>query len=146
MKESYGKGVATHADPESCVGVREGVDEALTGARAGRVLSRESVKTRVPTFWIYAEGNTRCIVTARCIGALRGLRPRACTEPPRARTGRSRFRPREVRGLDDTVDNGLSLRHSLETGSQPMAGHLRSFGTKPHGTAGRVGKSKDVIR
>jgi len=41
MKESYGEGVATHTDPESCGAVREGGVEALTGARAGRVCSRE---------------------------------------------------------------------------------------------------------
>ena len=41
MKESYGEGVATHTGPESCVGVRKGDGEALTGGRAGRVLSRE---------------------------------------------------------------------------------------------------------
>ncbi len=35
MKESDAEGVAIHSDPESCVGVREGVGEALTGARAG---------------------------------------------------------------------------------------------------------------
>ena len=42
MKESCGEGVATHTDPESCAGASEGVGEALTGARAGRVLSREN--------------------------------------------------------------------------------------------------------
>jgi hypothetical protein len=41
MKESYGEGLATHAGPESCGVVREGSAEALTGALAGRVLSRE---------------------------------------------------------------------------------------------------------
>ena len=41
MKESYGKGLATHTGPESCAVVREGGGEALTGGRAGRVLSRE---------------------------------------------------------------------------------------------------------
>jgi len=41
MKESYVEGVATHDDPESCAGAREGTGEALTGARAGQVLSRE---------------------------------------------------------------------------------------------------------
>lgn len=43
MKESYGKGITSRADPESCAGVRKGASEALTGAHAGRVLSRESL-------------------------------------------------------------------------------------------------------
>ena len=42
MKESYVEGLAAHSGPESCVAVRKGRGEALTGVRAGRVLSRES--------------------------------------------------------------------------------------------------------
>jgi len=42
MKESYVEGLAAHSGPESCVVAREGRGEALTGVRAGRVLSRES--------------------------------------------------------------------------------------------------------
>ena len=42
MKESYAEGLATYGGPESCVAVREGRGEALTGVRAGRVSSRES--------------------------------------------------------------------------------------------------------
>ena len=41
MKESYVEGPATHSGPESCAAAREGRGEALTGVRAGRVLSRE---------------------------------------------------------------------------------------------------------
>ena len=41
MKVSYGEGLASYGGPESCVHTREGVGEALTGVRAGRVLSRE---------------------------------------------------------------------------------------------------------
>lgn len=41
MKESYAKGLAARSGPESCVVAREGRGEALTGERAGRVLSRE---------------------------------------------------------------------------------------------------------
>jgi hypothetical protein len=41
MKESHGEGVATRTGPESCAGTRKGGREALTGERAGRVLSRE---------------------------------------------------------------------------------------------------------
>ena len=42
MQESYGEGSATHTGPESCAAVRE----ALTGARTGRVLSRERTLLR----------------------------------------------------------------------------------------------------
>ncbi len=41
MRESYVEGLAAHGGPESCVAVRKGRSEALTGVRAGRVLSRE---------------------------------------------------------------------------------------------------------
>ena len=41
MKESHGEGVATHTGSESCVLARKGGGEAWTGARAGRVWSRE---------------------------------------------------------------------------------------------------------
>ena len=40
MKESYGEGLASHAGPKSCVGVRKDEGEALTGVHAGPVLSR----------------------------------------------------------------------------------------------------------
>lgn len=46
MKESYGKGVATHTGPESCGAARKDSAEALTGVRAGRVFSRESTDLR----------------------------------------------------------------------------------------------------
>ena len=41
MKESYVKGLANHDGPESCGGARKSDGEALTGVRAGWVLSRE---------------------------------------------------------------------------------------------------------
>lgn len=42
MKEPYIEELATHDDPESCAGRRKEAGEALTGARVGRVLSREN--------------------------------------------------------------------------------------------------------
>ena len=40
MEESYVEGLASYGGPESCAHIREGVGEALTGVRAGRVSSR----------------------------------------------------------------------------------------------------------
>ena len=42
MQKSYECEVATHIGPESCGAARKSSVEALTGARAGRVFSRES--------------------------------------------------------------------------------------------------------
>jgi hypothetical protein len=42
MQKSYESGVATHIGPESCGAARKSNVEALTGDRAGRVLSRVS--------------------------------------------------------------------------------------------------------
>ena len=41
MKESYGKGLATHAGHESCLDDPQGRGEALTVERAGGLLSSE---------------------------------------------------------------------------------------------------------
>lgn len=41
MKESYVERLANYRGPESCVPIRKDECEALTGVRAGRVLSRE---------------------------------------------------------------------------------------------------------
>ena len=57
MRTLYVEGVATHDGPESCVGVREGAGEALTGVRAGPVLSREIMEFRVSTLSKQAEGH-----------------------------------------------------------------------------------------
>src|ERR1700730_1612259 len=46
MEESYGEGLATHTGPESCGATCEGGIEALTGARAGWVWSRETTFLR----------------------------------------------------------------------------------------------------
>ena len=46
MKESYGEDLASHTDPESCAVVREDGREALTGACAGELLSREITMVR----------------------------------------------------------------------------------------------------
>ena len=93
MKEPYGEGLATHTDPESCVVVREGAGEALTGAHMGWVLSRERPSSEAPTLWAYGEGNTGGRALASVRTASRGRRPHARMEPPRTETGRSPFWP-----------------------------------------------------
>src|SRR6266481_6154385 len=70
------KGIANQTGPESCVAHREVRDEALTGEPAGQPLSREStLKIRVPTQSLYAEGNTHRRDRASVCSTLRGLRP-----------------------------------------------------------------------
>ena len=93
MKESCRKGVAIHPGPESCVASREAAIEALTGAPAGRVLSCEIFAFGVPTPFNKAEGNIDRRDNASALRALRSLRPKACRETPRARTGRPHRRP-----------------------------------------------------
>ena len=57
MRELYIEGVAIHGGPESCVGVREGAGEALTGVVRAGLLSREMLGSGVPTPSNQAEGN-----------------------------------------------------------------------------------------
>ena len=57
MQVPYGEGVASHTGPESCATAREGRGEALTGERAGWVLSRESSKVQGADAVALAEGN-----------------------------------------------------------------------------------------
>jgi RNA-directed DNA polymerase len=79
MKESYGEGVASHTGPELCADAREGMGEALAGARAGRVLSRESlVQIGVPTPSMRPEGNTTRAAIARL-----------AADPARSKTSRT---------------------------------------------------------
>jgi RNA-directed DNA polymerase len=57
MKEPDIEGVATHGGPKSCVGVREGGGEALTGVRAGWAIEPRNQGSGVPTPLTGPEGN-----------------------------------------------------------------------------------------
>ena len=65
MKEPDTEGIATHSGPESCGHGREGVPEALTGVRVGRVLSRENTNVPGAHAVVSAEGNTNHPAMAR---------------------------------------------------------------------------------
>src|SRR5512135_1040516 len=89
MKESHSEGVATHTDPESCAGGCEASGEALAGARAGGVSSREMPKLQGADALGVAEGDTARGEIASPGRTLRGPRPQARPETSRARIGRS---------------------------------------------------------
>jgi len=74
VKVRCDEGVATHIDPESCEAAREGVREALTGARAGQPLSGENSVRGADALEV-AEGNTAGCAIASIRPALRRLRP-----------------------------------------------------------------------
>lgn len=80
MKVSYGKGIANHTGPESCVSGSNSTGEALAGEKAGRTLSPEmKLKNRVPTLLGKGEGEI--------VGAIERARNGLCGvgEPRHAR-------------------------------------------------------------
>ena len=58
MEELYVEGLATRGGPESCVDVPRGRGEALTGARAGRVIEPRNHPFRGADTVGKVEGNT----------------------------------------------------------------------------------------
>jgi hypothetical protein len=87
MKESYVEGLASYGGPESCVHIREGVGEALTGVRAGRVSSCRAIHA--------PRRQLRVVRGAEVVGESR--RPHRCcrfgeaaSDPARSETPRTR--------------------------------------------------------
>src|SRR5215213_503762 len=103
MKESYVKGLANHNDPESCGGARKSDGEALTGASAGRVLSRESSRLGMPTQLRQEEGNNQWAALARHSGIPRGLRPRHARKQLAREPGDPAFFPAGMLGTHREV-------------------------------------------
>ena len=77
MRESYTEDLASHGDPESCVGVPRGRSEALTGVHVGRPLSLEVVPVRDADALMNVEGNTVGRASASGRRVPRGRRTRA---------------------------------------------------------------------
>ena len=118
MRVSYGEGLASHTDPESCGGIREDAIEALTGVRAGWVLSLENVFIRSADGLRPSEGNTGRIASARFAWAPRGLRPQARTQTPHKEGTNLPSGSREIPG-SAWVSNSSPCRE-LERGTTAM--------------------------
>ena len=94
MEVLYVEGVASHNGPESCVGVREGDDEALTGGVRAGLLSREIALVQGVDALITSgrpcrrQRYSRAVVGLCAVGEPRHVRRSSC-----ARTGRSRVLP-----------------------------------------------------
>ena len=93
MEVRYGEGLATHTGPESCVGVREGAREALTGVCVGQVASGESYEVRGADAVVAAEGNRDGSGNARIRTNPRRLGPWHARTPPAREPGELRHRP-----------------------------------------------------
>ena len=78
MRTLYIEGVAIHDGPESCVGVRKGAGEALTGVRAGRAIEPRNDQFGVPTLLVVRKA-TPTAALSRVAGG-----PRVVGEPVHA--------------------------------------------------------------
>ena len=111
MREFHSEELATHAGLESSVVIREGGGEALTGVRIGRVLARDIRLVEETDVLPRTEGNTGARVSKVSVHSLlRGLRPRACAESPRAGTGRSHAWPVRTMGAPVRSDNPIGAK------------------------------------
>ena len=93
MEELDIEGLANHDDREPCVGAREGAGEVSVAARAGQAIEPRNHRVRGADA-VYGSGRQHRQRRYResLAGPARS-ETRACTEPPCARTGRSRARP-----------------------------------------------------
>ncbi|QBI20536.1 hypothetical protein ER308_13830 [Egibacter rhizosphaerae] len=83
MRELYIEGVAIHGGPESCVGVREGVGEALAGVRVGGAIEPRNQSVRgADAVQLGGRRNRRSLSSATSMGPpVRGFRHEDGTTP-----------------------------------------------------------------
>ena len=73
MQESYGKGIANHTGPESCLDDPRGGGEALTGEHTGGLWSSEITNIREP-IQLGGEKATRTVAILRAAVGPGGVR------------------------------------------------------------------------
>ena len=117
MRVLYIEGVAIHGGPESCVGVREGVGEALTGGVWAGLLSRE---IGISSGCRRSHNKRKAMSSAALARAVGG--PRAVGEPRHARrsscarTGRSCGWPLAGGDAPSGMVRGVADRRSVVRG------------------------------
>jgi hypothetical protein len=110
MGELYIGDLASHGGPESCVGVREGVGEALTGVRVGGAIEPRNQPVRGADAVQPGGRQHRRSRYASGRRTPRGLRTQACAESPCARTGRPDDRPSVVDDAPSWMVRGVAYR------------------------------------
>ena len=81
VKVQDDEGLTSHIGPESCVAVREGVREALTGERAGQAIERRNFILREAHALLTAEGKTAIVRIGEDRADPRRQRPRHVRKP-----------------------------------------------------------------
>lgn len=95
MRVSYGEGLASHSGPESCVFIRKGEGEALTGGAASRDIEpRKSHRERDASAVHLSEGQHQINREGEVVRVPRGRRPRARAQAFHTGAERSWNRPR----------------------------------------------------
>ena len=105
------EGVAIHGGPESCVGVREGVGEALTGGVWAGLLSREMTISSGCRRSHFKRKAMPPVALARVAGGPRAVEePRHARRSSCARTGRSHGRPWASMDASSGMVRGVVVR------------------------------------
>jgi hypothetical protein len=112
MKELYIEDLANRGGPESCVCVREGVGEALTGVRVGLAIEPRNQKFGVLTLFRRRKA-TSPVAMDECewlADPARSENHGMCASAPGARTGRSSGRPSKAGDAPSWMVRGVAYR------------------------------------